>query len=72
MRDSDFEQLELMIILANNSQIRLYDTLWYDCDTTAYAHSDPEEIGKTQGRERRKTARGWDLISTIERSGRVV
>ena len=27
-------------------KIQLYDTLWCDCDTAAYDHSDPEEIGK--------------------------
>ena len=32
----------------------MIDTLWCDCDTAAYDHSDPEEIGKTQGRERER------------------
>ena len=25
--------------------VRLYDTLWCDCSTPAYDHSDPEELG---------------------------
>ena len=45
-----------------------YDTLWCDCSTAAYDHSDPEEIAQIR-QERRKTVReGWVLISTIERS----
>ena len=31
--------------------------LWYDCDTAAYDHSDPEEIGKTQGKEKKDSER---------------
>ena len=38
-------------------KIRLYDTLWCDCDTAAYDHSDPEDIGKTQGREKKDSER---------------
>ena len=37
--------------------MRLYDTLWCDCSTAAYDHSDPEEIAQTKGREKKDSER---------------